>query len=90
MEQILHSLAAFFRTAAALSNPEPVGEKVIGPRGLRVRRVGAGFHHERTIMAIKHLLLGILVTAIWGANFTVIQLGLAEVDPFALACARFA
>jgi O-acetylserine/cysteine efflux transporter len=41
-------------------------------------------------MAIKHLLLGILVTAIWGANFTIIQLGLAEVDPFALACARFA
>jgi len=41
-------------------------------------------------MARKHLLLGILVTAIWGANFSVIRLGLAEVDPFALACARFA
>lgn len=41
-------------------------------------------------MAIKHLLLGLLVTAIWGANFSVIRLGLADVDPFALACARFA
>jgi O-acetylserine/cysteine efflux transporter len=44
----------------------------------------------KNIMAIKHLLLGILVAAIWGANFSVIRLGLAEVDPFALACARFA
>ena len=41
-------------------------------------------------MAFKHLLLGILVTAIWGANFSVIRLGLAGIDPFALACARFA
>ncbi len=41
-------------------------------------------------MALKHILLGILVTAIWGANFSVIRLGLADVDPFALACARFA
>ncbi len=41
-------------------------------------------------MARKHLLLGILVTLIWGANFSVIRLGLADVDPFALACARFA
>lgn len=40
-------------------------------------------------MTIKHILLGVLVTAIWGANFSVIRLGLAEVDPFALACARF-
>lgn len=40
-------------------------------------------------MALKHILLGILVTAIWGANFSVIRLGLSEVDPFALACARF-
>ena len=40
-------------------------------------------------MALKHILLGILVTAIWGANFSVIRLGLLEVDPFALACARF-
>lgn len=41
-------------------------------------------------MALKHLLLGILVTAIWGANFSVIRLGLADLDPFVLACARFA
>jgi O-acetylserine/cysteine efflux transporter len=40
-------------------------------------------------MAVKDLLLGILVTVIWGANFSVIRLGLADVDPFALACARF-
>lgn len=41
-------------------------------------------------MPFKDLLLGVLVTAIWGANFTVIRLGLADVDPFVLACARFA
>jgi O-acetylserine/cysteine efflux transporter len=40
-------------------------------------------------MAVKDLLLGVLVALIWGANFSVIRLGLADVDPFALACARF-
>jgi O-acetylserine/cysteine efflux transporter len=36
-----------------------------------------------------HLLLAVLITAIWGANFSVIKLGLATVDPFILAGIRF-
>ncbi|UVJ45607.1 EamA family transporter [Pseudomonas sp. LS1212] len=36
-----------------------------------------------------HLLLAILITAIWGFNFSVIKLGLATVDPFILAGIRF-
>lgn len=35
------------------------------------------------------LLLGIFVTAIWGANFSVIQLGLGTLDPFLLTSLRF-
>lgn len=34
-------------------------------------------------------MLAVLVTAIWGANFSVIKLGLATIDPFVLAGARF-
>jgi O-acetylserine/cysteine efflux transporter len=37
----------------------------------------------------KDLFLAILVTAIWGANFSVIKLGLTSVDPFILAGLRF-
>jgi O-acetylserine/cysteine efflux transporter len=37
----------------------------------------------------KDIFLAILVTAIWGANFSVIKLGLASVDPFILAGLRF-
>jgi O-acetylserine/cysteine efflux transporter len=37
----------------------------------------------------KDLFLALLVTAIWGANFSVIKLGLASVDPFILAGLRF-
>ena len=40
-------------------------------------------------MKPKHLLLAILITAIWGFNFSVIKLGLATVDPFILAGIRF-
>ncbi|BAK12571.1 probable amino acid metabolite efflux pump EamA [Pantoea ananatis AJ13355] len=41
------------------------------------------------IMKYPHLLLAILVTAIWGVNFSVIKLGLHTIDPFTLAAIRF-
>jgi O-acetylserine/cysteine efflux transporter len=37
----------------------------------------------------KDIFLAILITAIWGANFSIIKLGLASVDPFVLAGLRF-
>jgi len=40
-------------------------------------------------MKTGHLLLAILITAIWGLNFSVIKLGLATVDPLILAGIRF-
>lgn len=40
-------------------------------------------------MKLKHLLLAVLITAIWGLNFSIIKLGLATVDPFILAGIRF-
>ncbi len=40
-------------------------------------------------MKVHHLLLAILITAIWGVNFSVIKLGLTAVDPFVLAGIRF-
>jgi len=40
-------------------------------------------------MKIRHLLLAISITAIWGLNFSVIKLGLTTVDPFILAGIRF-
>lgn len=40
-------------------------------------------------MTLKHLLLAVLITAIWGINFSVIKIGLATVDPFILAGLRF-
>ncbi|MCV4290135.1 EamA family transporter [Pseudomonas capsici] len=40
-------------------------------------------------MKLRHLLLAILITAIWGLNFSVIKLGLTSVDPFILAGLRF-
>ncbi|MEX1826222.1 EamA family transporter [Luteibacter sp. CQ10] len=36
------------------------------------------------------LLLGILVTIIWGSNFSVIEVGLRDLDPFLLTGLRFA
>lgn len=36
-----------------------------------------------------HIFLAVLITAIWGVNFSVIKLGLATVDPFILAGIRF-
>lgn len=38
-------------------------------------------------MKLPHLLLAVLITAIWGINFSVIKLGLHAIDPFILASA---
>lgn len=40
-------------------------------------------------MRPRHLLLGILVTLIWGSNFSVIEVGLRALDPFVLTTLRF-
>lgn len=40
-------------------------------------------------MKLRDTLLAILVTAIWGLNFSVIKLGLQSTDPFVLAGIRF-
>jgi len=40
-------------------------------------------------MKVGHLLLGILVTVIWGSNFSVIEVGLRDLDPFLLTALRF-
>lgn len=41
-------------------------------------------------MQKKHLVLAILVTAVWGVNFPVTKLGLAGIDPLLLTALRFA
>lgn len=40
-------------------------------------------------MKLKHVVLAVLITAIWGLNFSIIKLGLGSVDPFVLAGIRF-
>ena len=40
-------------------------------------------------MKLNHVILAILVTAIWGFNFVVIDVGLREVPPLTLCFARF-
>jgi len=40
-------------------------------------------------MSTKDISLAVLITFIWGINFSVIKLGLGTVDPFFLAGARF-
>ncbi len=40
-------------------------------------------------MSIKDFSLAILITAIWGINFSVIKIGLSSLDPFTLAGLRF-
>lgn len=37
----------------------------------------------------KDLLSGLLVTMIWGCNFSIIELGLRTLDPFLLTLLRF-
>lgn len=41
-------------------------------------------------MPVSHLLLALAVVAVWGTNFVVIKLGLAELPPFLFATLRFA
>lgn len=41
-------------------------------------------------MRLPHLLLGVLITAIWGTNFIVIKFGLGYFPPFLFAALRFA
>lgn len=41
-------------------------------------------------MRLKDFLLGVLVTVIWGSNFSVIEVGLRDLDPFLLTALRFA
>lgn len=41
-------------------------------------------------MKVHHLLFAIMISAVWGLNFSVIKLGLQAVDPFILAGIRFA
>ena len=41
-------------------------------------------------MRPRHLLLALIVVAIWGVNFAIIKLGLREVSPLALGVWRFA
>lgn len=47
---------------------------------------GASHHH----LPIGHMLLAVLVAAVWGVNFTVAKVALAELPPLLFACLRFA
>lgn len=40
-------------------------------------------------MQRKHLILAVLVTAVWGVNFPITKLGLARIDPLLLTAIRF-
>ncbi|WP_191487986.1 EamA family transporter [Pseudomonas sp. FEN] len=40
-------------------------------------------------MQKKHLLLAVLVTAVWGLNFPITKLGLSRIDPLLLTALRF-
>nr|WP_295371216.1 EamA family transporter [uncultured Sphingosinicella sp.] len=46
---------------------------------------GASHHH----LPLRHILLALLVVAVWGTNFTVIKVALAELPPLLFACLRF-
>lgn len=43
-----------------------------------------------TVLAPRHLLLGLAVVAVWGSNFVVIKLGLQQLPPLLFAALRFA
>jgi O-acetylserine/cysteine efflux transporter len=49
------------------------------------------FHEKEILMKLTKvdLAAGILVTVIWGCNFSVIELGLQSLDPFVLTLLRF-
>ena len=41
-------------------------------------------------LPLRHLLLGLAVVAVWGTNFPIIKIALAQLPPLALAALRFA
>ncbi len=41
-------------------------------------------------LPVRHLLLGLAVVAVWGTNFPIIKIALAQLPPLALAALRFA
>jgi O-acetylserine/cysteine efflux transporter len=43
-----------------------------------------------TSLPLRHLLLALAVVVVWGTNFVVIKLALAEMPPLLIACLRFA
>jgi O-acetylserine/cysteine efflux transporter len=40
-------------------------------------------------LPLRHILLALLVVAVWGINFTIIKVALAELPPLLFACLRF-
>ena len=46
---------------------------------------GASHHH----LPLRHIVLALMVAAVWGANFTIAKLALAELPPLLFACLRF-
>ncbi len=40
-------------------------------------------------MSIKDFIFAVLITAIWGLNFSIVKIGLSSLDPFTLAGLRF-
>ncbi len=48
-------------------------------------RQAAPHHH----LPLRHILLALLVVAVWGINFTVIKVALGELPPLLFACLRF-
>lgn len=40
-------------------------------------------------MKIRHILMAVLVAAIWGGNFVVVKIGLTEIPPFIYGAGRF-
>lgn len=51
--------------------------------------VSAHLTRKYRIMQKKHMLLALLVTAVWGFNFPITKLGLARIDPLLLTAIRF-
>lgn len=48
-----------------------------------------GFYIGSQTMQRKHLILAVFVTAIWGLNFPITKLGLAQINPLLLTAIRF-
>lgn len=46
--------------------------------------------HPTGALPLRHLLLGVAVVAVWGTNFPIIKIALAQLPPLTLAVLRFA